>query len=331
VTPAEPPTETDVAALEALARRALDSYDLDVAGVELITNEWNAVFQVELRDGSRRVVRVGLAGKRTPAEVEGEMRWLEALARETDVTVPEPVPARDGALVVRASADGVPEPRACSVFRWIQGEMLADHLTEPNLEAAGSLTARLHAHAVSFPIPSGMRTWDSPYPFDDPVVLFDEPYRSSLAGDDLAFLEDAVAETGIAIVRLMATEPPRMIHADLHEENLFVDGARVSVLDFDDCTVGWPVQDLGVTWFNLANHDAFDTLAAAFRRGYETVAPWPEREPGEIAVFAGDRALHLANYVVQDHDPQYRAEADEWVARFVRRGARCRELDGRRG
>jgi len=320
------PSEVPIAALESLARAALDAYDLDVVGLEPITNEWNAVFRVDLADGARRVIRVSLPERRTPAEVTGEMRWLDALGRETDLSVPVPVPARDGAFVVTASADDVPEPRSCAVFHWVQGEMLADHLTEANLESAGTITARLHAHALGFTVPDGMRTWDSPYPFADPVVLFDEPYRSAVAVDDLTFLERAADETQAAIDRLRAVEPPRLLHADLHEENLFVDGDRLAVLDFDDCTAGWPVQDLGTTWFNLATHEDFARLAASHRRGYELVAPWPERTPGEIAIFAGDRALHLANYVVQDHDPAFRAEAADWVGRFVGRAVRCREL-----
>lgn len=320
------PSQVPISALEALARAALDAYDLNVVGLELITNEWNAVFRVDLADRTRRVIRVSLPDRRTRAEVTGEMRWLDALGRETDLSVPVPVPARDGALVVTASADGVPEPRSCAVFHWVQGEMLADHLSEASLEMVGTITARLHAHALGFTVPEGMRTWDSPYPFADPVVLFDERYRSTVAADDLAFLERAADEAQAAIDRLRAVEPPRLLHADLHEENLFVEGDGVAVLDFDDCTAGWPVQDLGTTWFNLATHDDFEALAAAHRRGYELVAPWPERAPGEIAIFAGDRALHLANYVVQDHDTEYRAEAGAWVGRFVGRAVRCREL-----
>ena len=80
------------------------------------------------------------------------MRWRA----DTEVRVPAPVAARDGSLVVEATADGLDGSRMCAVFHWLDGEPLIDHLTEPNLAAAGEAAARLHEHARTFPIPSGL-------------------------------------------------------------------------------------------------------------------------------------------------------------------------------
>ena len=59
-----------------------------------------------------------------------------------------------------------------------------------------------------------------------------------------------------------------MVHADLHEDNAFIqpDGG-IAILDFDDCMLGWPVQDLGVTVWALAAHDAFHELEPRCARG----------------------------------------------------------------
>jgi Ser/Thr protein kinase RdoA (MazF antagonist) len=193
-------------------------------------------------------------------------------------------------------------------------------MTERNIEAYGEVSARLHAHAAGFEPPPGMKTWDSPYPFLEPEVLFDAEHRATLGGTGVAAFERARAATREAIERLAGVEPPRMIHADLHEDNAFVrqDGS-IAVLDFDDCMVGWPVQDLGITVFTIAHLDDFEVLETALRRGYERVAPWPERMPGEVRVFAADRCLMLSNYIVQDHDPAYLAEAELWVRRWAAR------------
>lgn len=306
-------------ALEPLARHALASYALDVAGLELITNDWNCVFRVDLRDGGRRVLRVSLPDRRTHSQVEAEMRWLDALARDTELRVPAPVAARDDSFVVEATADGVGGSRMCAVFHWIEGEPLIDHLVGPNLAAAGEAAARLHEHARTFPIPPGLRTWDTPFPFEEPVVLFDEEYEPILPPRERTLMRRARGASEAAIERLQAAETPRMIHADLHDENLFVGANEVGVLDFDDSMVGWPVQDLGITWFALAGRDGFDELTVAFREGYERIAPWPERAPGEIATFAADRCLILANYQVQDHDPEYLAAAPDDIKRYAKK------------
>lgn len=312
------PADERVARLRRIAERALERYDLPSPTIQLITDDWNCVFRVDAADGSQHVLRVSLPGRRSLDEVRGEMTWLAALAADGSVPVPAPLAARDGSLVVEAQAEGVPEARTVAVFGWIDGEPLAEAMTEPNLEAHGEVAARLHAHASRSEPPSGMKTWDSPYPFLEPEVLFDPEHRRTLGTAGRAPFDRAKAATEEAIERLASAEPPRMIHADLHEENAFVrpDGS-VAVLDFDDCMLGWPVQDLGIPVFELAGRDDFEPLEAALRRGYERVAPWPERVPGDVRVFAADRCLMLANYVVQDHDPGYRAEAPGYVAEWA--------------
>ena len=66
-------------ALRRVAEAALLAYDLDVTSVSLITNDWNGVFRVDLRDGDRRVVRVSLPDSaralRSTPRCAGSTRW----------------------------------------------------------------------------------------------------------------------------------------------------------------------------------------------------------------------------------------------------------------
>jgi len=314
------PAEERVARLQRLAERALERYDIPAPSLEPITNDWNCVFRVDAADGTRLVVRVSLPERRSPDEVRGEMAWLASLAADGSVSVPVPMAARDGSLVVEEEAEGVSEARMVAVFSWIEGQQMTNVMTESNIETYGEVSARLHMHAAGFASPPGMKTWDSPYPFLEPEVLFDAEHRATLGGTGAAVFERARAAAGETIERLARVEAPRMIHADLHEDNAFVrqDGS-IAVLDFDDCMLGWPVQDLGITVFTIAHLDDFEVLERALRRGYERVAPWPERVPGEVRVFAADRCLMLSNYIVQDHDPAYLAEAEIWVRRWAAR------------
>ena len=299
--------------LEPLARRALASYDLDVTGVLLITNDWNCVFRVDLTDGSSRVLRVNRPDRRTRAEIEGEMVWLAALA-DGPVPVPTPERTRDGQLSVDALGPGIPRPRTCAVFGWIEGVRLAEAMTTANFAALGEATARLHQQAAAFLAPAGMKVWDSAYPFTESEVLFDDEHAPVVGAAGREAFARARSEAIGAIARLRVAEGPRLIHADLHEDNAFVqpDG-RIAILDFDDCMLGWPVQDLGVTVWALAAHEGFHELELALREGYERVAPWPERVPGEVRVFAAARSLMMANYALLGHDPAYRANAPAMV------------------
>jgi hypothetical protein len=62
-----------------------------------------------------------------------------------------------------------------------------------------------------------------------------------------------------------------------------------------------------------------------FRDGYESVADWPEREPGEVATFLAGRALVLANSVLIA--PEYAAEAPGILAAFEERLRELAERD----
>ena len=49
----------------------------------------------------------------------------------------------------------MPEPRIVVVFGWIEGEQLANAMTERNIETYGEVAARLHAQADGFVPPPG--------------------------------------------------------------------------------------------------------------------------------------------------------------------------------
>jgi Ser/Thr protein kinase RdoA (MazF antagonist) len=300
--------------LRAVAAAALERYHLRVRRLRLITNEFNAVFRVDTDDGRTYVLRVNLPGRRSLAEIEAEMSWLNALAIETAVGVPTPVPADGGDLVVTVSAGGVPEPRHCALFGWIGGVDLAARLTEDNVAELGALTAQLHLHALSFDTPTGLRRWDNPFPLDDRHVLLDDGVVSPADRATFATALDRIE----AVLERLSGEQPRMIHGDLHQDNVRVVRGRLFAIDFDDSLLGHPVQDIGVTFWNLQEETNYHALRRAFRRGYERHASWPEHSPGDIDTFVADRALMLIDYALQNTPADEAADTRVFIDREVR-------------
>ena len=299
--------------LRTLAAAALERYDLRVRRLRLITNEFNAVFRVD-SDADTYVLRVNLPNRRSLAEIEAEMRWLRALATETTVGVASPVLAAGGDLVVTASAAGIPEPRRCVLFRWIGGVDLAARLTEANVAELGAITAQLHLHALTFDPPEGLRRWDNPFPLDDRHVLLDDGVVSPTDRATFATALDRIE----AVLERLSDERPRMIHGDLHQDNIRVASGRLFAIDFDDSLLGHPVQDIGVTFWNLQEEPNYEALRHALRRGYERYASWPEHRAGDIDTFAADRALMLIDYVLQTTTPADAADTRKFIRKEVR-------------
>ena len=124
--------------LRVLALNALKNYDLNVTRLSLVTNDMNGIFRVDTTSGEKWILRISLPeGGHSREHVTAEMDWLAALARDTHLSVPRPVPARDGSLVTEADAPGVPEARLCTIFSWVPGTDLAEHISPKSLLKLG--------------------------------------------------------------------------------------------------------------------------------------------------------------------------------------------------
>lgn len=309
--------------LRRMALAALEHYDLDVKRVRLVTNNFNGIFRVETGDGGTYVLRVCLPeGEHSPREIRSEMMWLAALRRDTDLGVPQPLTTRDGKLVTTIEMAGVPEPRHCVVFGWVPGPDLADRLTLENVSKLGELAARLHEHAGTFTPPEGfwIKTADSVFPFGEPVVLFDEAYRDLFPPNRHAAFQQALERAQDTVEQLFAGRRGlRVLHNDLHQWNVKVYRGRLYALDFEDLMWGYPVQDIAITLYYWQDYEQYPALREAFQRGYTRHSEWPEGYPGEIDTLIAGRGLNLANFILQDPNPEWQKEAPAFIERTERR------------
>ena len=306
--------------MRAIAWKALERWPFDVTRMRAMSDATNGVFRLDTTDGDRFAMRVSLGPPigHTPDETRSEAEWLHALAEQSSVPVPDPVPTDDGEYVVVESAEGVPNERPCSIYTWLDGPILADRIDRRSMEAYGAAMAHLHEQALSFQ-PSASFTassFDSVYPYDDPFVLFETVGEDLLPQARRALFQEAFAVVDAAIGDLERSEPMRITHADLHVWNAKIHRGRVGVFDFEDMLWGWPVQDIGTALYYLWSRDDFDDLCDHFRTGYETVTPWPD-PGGQVDTFIAGRTLVMANDVVIV--PEWRDEAPALFERGERR------------
>jgi len=318
--------------LRTLALNALTCYDLELARLRLVSNDMNGIFRIDTCAGRKFILRVTLPqGGHNLDHVAAEMDWLAALARDTDLSVPVPLPAKDGSLVVEAAAAGVPEPRLCAVFSWVPGKDLVEDMSTANIARLGELMARLHSHALSYRPPAGLSLlrFDQVFPFPEPVVLFDPPYASLFPPKRRAVYQQAIDWAQESIQRLIASgEPMRILHADLHQWNVRIARGVLSPIDFEDLMLGWPVQDIATTLYYFLDEN-YARLRAAFQEGYTRHGAWPERQPGEIDSFIAARGVGLANFILNDPNPEWKSQAEEFIELVETRLRRLLDENGR--
>ena len=286
--------------LRPLAKQALGAYGLQWTGLRLLSNEWNCTFRVDTSTGPRalRIMRRDTPTART--KVCSETEFVAALAAATDVAPPRVIPNRAGELFTTASADGVPQPRACVLFEWLRGSPLDREVTPRRWAALGELTAKMHRFARSFEPSPGLdaAVYRSALAYGDPLALF-ESDRVDLLGLD-GLLREAYEVTNERIAALMREQQHIVIHGDLHTLNVKVDRDVLTPFDFEDLLWGVPILDVATALSYVRDRSDYLELAGAFRVGYERQLPWMETRPGEVDQLIVARGIDMLNYVALD-------------------------------
>ena len=301
--------------LRPLAYDALSQYDIDVDRIELILNDLNGIFRIRATGGQSYLLRICLPNHHEFATLQAETIWLQALDRDTDITVPKPVRARTGEFIVTAGAPGVPERRRCMVFSWLRGTTLRQSPTPEQFEQLGRLMARMHDHTDSWVPPAGFSVprFDQIYPFGDPEGLLGERHRGVFDAETqemIATIEDRVRNE---LTRLYDSGRPQVVHGDLHWHNVKVYRGRLQPLDFEDLATAFPIQDIAISQFYSLRNPRFPELRRAFRNGYSASRAWPEAFDGQMDLLMVHRGIDLFNYLLTADFP----DREQWFPAFI--------------
>ena len=310
-----------------LATAALEQYCLAGAELTLLSDADNTVFRVDVpradsfnrhpylgKVGGRRfVLRVSTGDHATATR--SELVWLAALLRDTDLTVPEPVPTRDGSLLVAPSARkaGV---SSVVLLRWVDGQALDSGLNPEMVVKVGRYMAELHNHSESFTPPAGFQrpTWDRNRLFGTRSVLHIPDANRYFSRDELKLFEAAAERVGRVMQRLgESREVFGLIHADMHNRSYLFHGDDVRAIDFSDCGWGYYLYDMAITLGELKHRDDYPALHAAFVAGYRQVRPLSEQHESLVNTFMVARRVDLVNNILSWEDPFLL----RWVPRFL--------------
>jgi Ser/Thr protein kinase RdoA (MazF antagonist) len=250
----------------------------DLAGAEarLLNHSENNTFLLRVPGGEAFTLRVHRPGYQSTANIESELAWLEALHRQTDLPIPEPVAGNNG-KVLQSFATSSGEVRHAVLFHFITG---SEPSPESNLGdlfgVLGGYAAALHRHVIEWNRPVGFerQAWTADSILDADGLWGDwriapgvtEAIRSTLrrAEQELRRRLDAYG---------MGPDRYGLIHADMRLGNLLVDTDQVSLIDFDDCGFCWFTYDFAAAISFHETHKTVPALRAAWLDAYQAVRP----------------------------------------------------------
>lgn len=315
-----------IARMRHLAVHALQAYSLADPELRFVAHGENTTFRIDataLEGRDRFLLRVHRQARHgrtvdSAAAIGSELDWLRALRADTDLQVPEPFRTTAGKLTVAVSSTDVPQPRVCSMLRWMDGRVHAGAPRPVHLRRLGSVMARLHNHAYQWRVPPGFVRirWDWETFFGDTMVYGGVNAADvwSLLPDDLRRRFDRVASRMTRVMTQLGegTDQVGLIHADLHLGNALFRGDEVKVIDFDDCGIGYWLYDIAVALWELRHRSDYAQFRTALIDGYTQHRP----PPGGLAhiddfIATRDIAFGLWFTGMAQAEPAFRADLDQ--------------------
>ena len=272
--------------LRDLARAALDQHGIAVKRLRWMGQHDNYLFCCDTADGERLVVRVCLPGGRSDTELDGELAWLAALARDTSLTVPL---AR---FSTRTATPGLPDGGRCIAFTWVQGRPCGSRPSWRLAADLGRVIATLHQHARGFRTPPGFTrpvldigylTWAGTWHADQLARRPADPATRRLLAETAGRVD--------AVLTGLGQDPSGygLVHADLCLDNVLDHHGQARPIDFDGASWGHYALDLAI-----AAADIPEDLHQVLLDGYQTVRPLPPGYQEHQAALLAARHLFLA-------------------------------------
>ncbi len=249
----------------------------------------NRVYEVELEDERRLIVKFYRPGRWSRETILDEHAFLADLVASE---VPAVAPLDLGTGATLGEIEGI----YYAAFPKIRGRSL-DELDAENRRRIGRTIGRMHAVGAARDAPHRLRL--------DVATYVREPLEVVLGGkfipENLApRYRDVALRIADAVAKPLAAARTQRIHGDLHYGNILWTTDGPTLVDFDDCLVGPPVQDL---WL-LARGGSDEARRARedLVEGYEL---FREFERASLALCEPLRALriiHMSGWIARRWD-----------------------------
>ena len=215
----------------------------------------NRVYEVELDDERRLVVKFYRPGRWSRETILDEHAFLADL---TAAEVPAVAPIDLGTGATLSEIEGI----YYAAFPKVRGRSL-DELDAENRRRIGRTIGRMHAVGASRDAPHRPRLDVKRYIFEPLEVLMSGGFIPEGLGPRYRDVAVRIAE---AAAKILATARVQRIHGDLHWGNILWTPDPLLV-DFDDCLVGPPVQDIWL--LARGNSEEAKKLREDLLEGYE--------------------------------------------------------------
>lgn len=216
-------------------------FGLDIDRIKSLDGFENFVCE-SARDGRDYILRISHSSHRTADQIRAELDWVNYLA-EKGAPVCVPLRSNNGLLV--ETIDNTDHSFMAVVFEKARGKYVSrDDQTSAMTRNRGRLLGQIHALSKRYVAPEGRPRRHHWYEEED----FSDFEKFLKPGDEVV-----VQRFHELIERLRSYPPDResygLIHFDAHTGNMFFEGNRPTLFDFDDCAHDFFMADIAIPLF----------------------------------------------------------------------------------
>jgi len=250
-----------------LLKFAAENYEFDKKTLHFISDSTNQIYIFQ-KDAKNYILRFSQRPADKVNETRAEMEWLYYLS-ENNIGVALPLKANNGELFISTQDNG--ENFIVSSFETVTGGFWdknnPDKWNDRIFYNWGKIMGDIHRLTKDFKFTNNKIVRAS---FDGRFAL-DDSVKSCPAVN--AIIEDLIKE-------MMALPKDKdsygLIHNDMHQWNIHIEGDKINVFDFDDAVYGWFALDIGIAlyhglWWGRkddAGNDFTNKIIKHFLKGY---------------------------------------------------------------
>lgn len=299
-----------------VAEKAASRYPFENVAVRLLAFSENATYLAFDPNTQEKlfVLRVGRPGYHQLPEYESEIAWLRQINDYTPLKVANPIAASDGSYIQMVPGNEVEGSDADIQYFCIATEFLTgltlEHDNGPgaaveHFRTLGETTAYLHRQTEIWNGTKDIQRfhWD-----------FENMIGENAIWGNWRDYPDMTPEQEAKIARcceIIRTRLERygkndhnygVIHADLRDTNIIVEGDTIKVIDFDDFGFGWHLHDLAGALTFIEQREDVPDLVNAWLDGYRRVLPFTDTDFVEIDTFILQRRIQMLAWMGSHQD-----------------------------
>lgn len=295
-------------------------YKLNPSTIKEIDSWENFIFEADSSDTSpiaqSYILRISHSSYRELDQIKAEIEWIDFL-KTKELPVTTPVLSEKGQYIEEISlADST--SFYATLFVKVPGETIATNhalMTPPVIEKWGSILGKLHTLTKEYKPKSSIarKHWyEQPEIADMENLLTDYPVILAKAKKHIAYIKSLPKDENTY----------GLIHYDLHEVNLLVDGENITVIDFDDSQYDYLVADFSSLFFQLvwrfhtaerSREEVVKEFYPQFMKGYLKEHPLSEFWISKIPDFLQLRHFVLFCNCIKELKEEY----DEFLEQVV--------------